>query len=230
MPEEATRDVVTFHSYVLAQDEEVSTEFIATYRRIFEDPPWNEYKKCPSCIQLDGNPLKFSRETFDKLRAGKCNKCGLVLVSYFSDEHIRNDLRNALSRKNPSCHFVRHNGQLIGFCYGCEYSYEELEHELELNGLVRGLENAFGRKRCAYQDEIAIDAPYRRRGYAKQIFRLRHQDFLASGIQIGVVRTQTKPPSVTYKWYTKSGYAIVAAYGDNGARIVLACDLTTLVI
>ena len=223
-------DDFSYDRYALVAGQPVSREFVDLYRTVFEDPPWNEYRACLQCPGLRGSPKrKFSRVEASQIPGSNCPTCTTDLVPYFSDDDIVSDISTCLNGKNPSCWFVRYQGELIGFTYGAEMTADELEHDLRSPGLAQSLLNAFGSgKRYAYQDEIAVRSDFRKRGLAKELFERRLQDFRSMHIDIGVVRTKTLPQSVTFSWYVRRQYAVVASYQDADARVVLAASFDTL--
>jgi hypothetical protein len=99
-------------------------------------------------------------------------------------------------------------------------------------GLAQNILATFGeQKAVAYQDELGVNKAYRGQKLAKVLFLRRLEDFHQAGLTVGVIRTKTIPPSVTYLWYTqKLSYRLVAEYNDADGRVVLARSLVDLKI
>lgn len=217
-------ETISIHRYTLDKNEEPSPEIVRAYKRIFAEPPWEEYKRCPVCT----NTVVYSR-TMAAATFGKCS-CGKELVDFWSDESIGASIRDNLSL-NGSCHLLRINGELVGLAFGCEKSAERLETDLLFPGLRDALHTAFGSKcRFAYQDDIIIFSKYRGRGLGKALFQARHADFTQSGLQAGVTRVMSLPPIVIYQWYIKIGYSVIGRYNESPdrGRVILARSFTNL--
>ena len=223
---------VTYHRYSLAPDEPVLPDLVKLYQDVFADPPWNECLKCTACERKFSRQWAFVRE--DRFGHSRdCDRCEVegTVVPFWSDEVVVGDFRGVLLGRNASCYLARCGTEVIGFTYGREYGAEELAHELKLPATAAALLRGYGTEaRYAYQDEIAVASAYRQLGVAKELFRLRQKDFEANGLTVGVTRTQTRPQTVTFSWYTRMQYAIVAAYGDDGARVILAQRLSDVQI
>lgn len=143
---------------------------------------------------------------------------------------MRNDIFDEITSES-SCWLAIENKKVIGFTWGYPIKLNILEKKL---GLVisQRCKEEFGEKLeiVAYQDEIGVIKRYRRKGIGKQLFIRRLNDFRLQGLRVGIARTKTNPPTVTYLWYRRMGYKIIAEYNDEDGRVILGVVFDTLVI
>jgi len=139
-------------------------------------------------------------------------------------EQVQSDLAHEIT-DDASCWLAWHAEDLIGFCWGYPIDASMLKGKLDIS-----LPSSCSKGKLAYQDDLGVLEGYRGQGIAKQLFKLRHEDFLAQGLTMGVVRTKLLPdPSVTFLWFTKRlGYQEIARYPRGDGRIVLGADLGTV--
>jgi len=136
---------------------------------------------------------------------------------------VEADLRHELSLTGATCWLALDGDRIVGFCYGYPLAVDWLDEHLKLDGCAAALA---GQTQIAYQDDMGVVLEYRGQHIASELFRRRNADFLAQGLTVGVVRTMTKPPSVTYEWYTALGYEVIAEYGDERGRVIMARSIT----
>jgi len=193
---------------------------IDCYREVFGADPWNEWKKCPICGTKWGTAEK---ETLRQTH------CGVPIVDFWPKDQVRGDICHEINPEASCWLAVEINedssqNRVVGFCWGYPIGLDELEEKLLLPGLKESVVKKFGRvgDKIAYQDELGLINSYRGKKVAKEMFVLRLQDFLDQGLQIGLVRTKSNPPTVTYLWFQRIGYEVVAEYNDLDGRVVLA--------
>lgn len=195
---------------------------IACYQDVFADPPWNEWMKCPSCGEQWGK--KHSQEV-ERLRA---LHCGVPMEPYYTVEQVGETINKVLALDAPFW-IAKHGERVIGFCWGYPTSLDELEKNLGIS-IRESYQVMTGQSdgRIAYQSELGLVEEFRGQKIARRLVSSRLEDFLARGLEVGVVRTKGLPdPSVTYLWFTgKLGYQQVATYPDG--RVVLARRLHDL--
>jgi len=198
---------------------ELLPQVVSCYRKVFSGEPWNEWKKCPMCGQYWGAGQRLT------LKQMNFQHCGTAVVDYWPRGIVARDIRHEINDRS-SCWLAMDGASVIGFCWGYPISQDTLEEKLGLEGLARTIEHDL---RCpwdvAYQDEIGVLPGYRRRGIARWLFEARLDDFLRQGLGLSVVRTKTRPPTVVYHWYLRLGYRVVAEYGDQEGRVVMAKKL-----
>ncbi|MEI6650731.1 MAG: GNAT family N-acetyltransferase [Candidatus Moraniibacteriota bacterium] len=189
------------------------------YRSVFADPPWNEWLRCPTCSKYWGI------SEWKQLRSSNYKHCGNQVEEFWPQQKVISDIKLELT-SDSSC-WIANNSKVIGFCWGYETDINHLEKKLEIE-LQNVMSHKFGMLGpIAYQDEIGVLSRYRGQGIAKEMFIRRLKDFLARGLDIGIVRTRFEPePSITYLWYKHLGYEIIAKYPDG--RVVLARNLKFL--
>lgn len=203
------------------QNTELLSGLVDCYREVFGDAPWDEWKRCQIC------GAKWGRND-PVLKDPSFRHCGQELIDFWPEEVVRSDILKEVTPE-ASCWLATNSEGVIGFCWGYPITLLELEKELELHGVVCAIENVFGKALVvAYQDELGLKQQYRNLGIAKEMFKRRLEDFRKQNLPIGVVRTKTNPPTVTYKWFTRMGYRFVAEYGDRDGRIILARTLFDL--
>ncbi len=194
---------------------------IDLYRQVFAVAPWREWKKCEICGSFWG------REDEKELEAMNFTHCSRPLVDFWPCAEVRNEWLEEITPEASS--WIALDGcEPIGFCYGYPIRISDLEKKL---GVVfeENLETLFDGNvngSVAYQDEMGVHENYRGCGIAKQMYLMRLIDFLNNGFSIGVMRTRETPePSVTYKWFMRIGYKIIARYPGTDGRVILAHDL-----
>lgn len=203
-------------------DEGLTDGLIECYREVFGEEPWNEWKKCSVCGK------KWGKQEMPQAD-GVFSHCGQRVVDFWPTEVVRSDLLHEIT-VDASCRLALEGERVVGFCWGYPISPEELGKKLEIGGLANALTRMFGELQVvAYQDELGVLKEFRGQKLAKDLFRRRLDDFRERGFDVGVIRTKTNPPSVTYLWFTKKlGYQLVAEYNDADGRVVLARSLVDL--
>jgi GNAT superfamily N-acetyltransferase len=192
------------------------TELVDCYRRVFATPPWNEWKLCSAC------ETKWGSEQRDELEAIGFVHCDQPVQDFWPVDVVSADVRREVSRE-ASCWVAWHGRSIVGFCWGYPITPSALAEKLGLSDLATVIKTEFGEHEVvAYQDELGVDQRYRGRGIAHALFDLRLQDFRKAGLHVGVVRTMTNPPTVTYQWFTRIGYHTIASYNDADGKVVLA--------
>lgn len=195
---------------------------IQCYQRVFAGEPWNEWLECRTC----GATYGVEKPEILLPRNFEC--CGKPLTERWSAWQVVSDLNHELIT-NSSCWIALNRETVIGFCWGYPITPEKLELKLKLPGVAETIKTQFETAKIAYQDELGVLPEYRGLGLAKALFLKRHQDFRQQGLEVGVVRTKRKPPSVTYEWFTtKLSYATIASYEPVDGRVVLARNISTL--
>lgn len=204
-------------------DNPLLSQLVECYRQVFAEEPWNEWLKCPQCqYRLGINQVNGQLPV--------CPDCQIGLVEYWPAEQVEQDILHEVGSNDSWCWLVVDLSRLIGFCWGYTISVANLERKLGVS--LAGLCERFKldlNSEVAYQDELGILHEYRGTGLGRGLVINRLNDFLTNGLQIGVMRTQAEPPTVTYGWYLRKGYEVVARYpvGDN--RVVMARCLDTFV-
>lgn len=188
-------------------------QLVSCFRGVFAGEPWNELLKCPVCSNYWGTKDQ------ELLRSMEYKHCGVELVDYWPEERVFQDLRREI-RQDSSAWLAFDGEKVVGFCWGYPVSKSIIEAELKL-ALPNNMLGCFDHDTIAYQDEVGVLLPYRGRGLAKKMVALRHDDFLAKGLKLGIVRTRQHPEqSVTFSWYTeKLGYKIVGVYPDVDGKL-----------
>jgi len=140
----------------------------------------------------------------------------------FSKDEVVADMIKEISPKS-SAWIAMDQDKVAGFTWGYPKRISDLETKL---GISLNSPNLI----VAYQSEIGLLSEYRGQRIAKNLVRLRNDDFLAQNLEYSVVRTKQLPvPSVTFSWYTeKLGYDIIARYPKNDGRVILGRPLAGL--
>jgi hypothetical protein len=196
----------------------LTAQLIECYRDVFADTPWHEWLKCSEC----GN--HWGKKDAGLLATMGYRHCGKPLVDFWPRELVHSDILHEIT-PDSSCWLAIDQDKVVGFCWGYGVSLKHLESKLQLN--IAG-QSGYGDfswpEVVAYQDEVGVLTTHRNLKLAKQMVALRHDDFLAQGLNVGVVRTRQYPePSTTFLWYTKKlGYNVVARYPGADGRVILA--------
>lgn len=191
-----------------ALDENELVSCIKCYQGVFAGEPWNEWKVCRVCSAHWGRELSPE------------NHCGQTTEYFWPDATVRADLAEMAARPLDASLVAIENGEVIGFSLGYGIAVGELEKHL---GIGTGIPSE---ETIAYQDDLGVAEQCRKRGIAKRLFAERLHLFRAQGLALGVVRTLAEPPSVTYGWYCRLGYQVVARYLDG--RVIMVRSLQGL--
>jgi len=199
--------------------------FVTCYKEVFAEAPWNEWKKCPVCQKYWG------QKDFDLLASWDFRHCGAGLVDFWPNEQVFNDL-NQITEKG-SCWLAydsdNEDHPLIGFCMGYPISANELEVQLGIKFGAELRKQLGNHETVAYQDDVGVIDEYRKQGVAKEMVTRRLQDFLGQNLKVGIVRTRELPEaSVTFGWYRRLGYIVLARYPEGDGRVILGRNLDGL--
>lgn len=211
----------------LLKNEALFSSLIKCYQQVFATEPWFEWMRCLKCPDL-----KWGIEKKTEVQRANflCPRCHSKLIEFWPEQIVRQDILHEISMDLCSFWVAEFDERVVGFCWGYAITPDALEIKLENDGLadrVRQFSNGH-HDHVAYQDELGVLKEFRGHGLAKRMVVLRLQDFLANDLRIGTIRTKMDPPSVTYQWFTRVGYQMISEYGDEGKRVVLARNLTTL--
>lgn len=210
-----------YRKFDIATDTALLPQLVECYQLVFATPPWNEWKKCVVCDAhwgLDDPQLEEHQFVH----------CDHPVDDFWGAARVTQDFYSELVYPGISCWIALDEGKIIGFCHGYPASGAKLAHKLEFLGLDIIIDDHFGETPIAYQDEIGVLISYRGRGIGKELFRRRNLEFLEQGLKIGIIRTMSNPPSVTYQWYNRLGYQTIAHYNDLNRRVILAFPLADL--
>lgn len=202
-------------------EDRLTAQLIKCYQEVFADGPWHEWKKCPRCEKFWG------KKDQALLSSTEFHHCGVPLVDFWPKEQVTADLAHEITPE-ASCWLALASNEVIGFCLGYPIEISDLEVKLGLP-IMNKLGNK-GLGLVAYQDEVGVISDYRRRGIAKAMVARRLDDFLAQGLEWGIVRTRQNPEaSQTFLWYVeKLGYKILSSYPGRDGRVILGRKLAGL--
>lgn len=216
------KDSIKYVKFRPDNQPELLPKVVSCYREVFADPPWNEWKVCPKCGKHWGSLAKL------KLEECKYTHCSQPLKDFWPEYKVEFDIRHEVSNE-ASCWLALDENKVVGFCWGYPIGLKEISQKLELSVLPGVVNQQFsGVTKVAYQDEIGVLSEYRRQGIGKTLFEARLSDFKNHELRVGLVRTKTKPPTVTYIWYHLLSYRVIAEYGDLEGRVVMAGDLASI--
>ncbi|MEK7570506.1 MAG: GNAT family N-acetyltransferase [Patescibacteria group bacterium] len=215
-------DTISYDSFRPTRDTALMQKLILCYQNVFSASPWFEWKRCTTCNR------KWGREQETEIQCMRCPKCGSALTDFWPSDVVEQDICKELTLPGASCWLACHREKIVGFCWGYPIALIALEEKLGI-ACATPIQHTYGNiTQVAYQDEIGVEQKYRGHGLGSMLFNLRKNDFLKQGLHIGVVRTKTQPPTVTYHWYQKLGYQTVARYNDKDGKVILAIDLQKL--
>ena len=215
-------DDIRYESFNPRRNPEKLSALVTCYQNVFADEPWNEWKKCGVCNKKWGNRQQAELACLD------FSHCGCQVNEFWPADVVCADIINEVTDK-ASCWVACQHDSIIGFSWGYPIEADALGEKLKLPGVASSLVGLFGpNSRIGYQDEIGVRGDYRGKGVAKMMFRHRLNDFRRMGLNVGVVRTKTRPASVTNLWFMKLGYRIVGEYNDTDGRVVLERSLEGL--
>lgn len=199
----------------------LTAQLVECYRDVFADKPWHEWLKCSQCQKYWGIKDR------GLLASYKFRHCDIPLTDFWPREQVVSDLYHEITPET-SCWLAMDNYRVVGFCWGYPITIPDLESKL---GVSFGTNFGCGRfNPVAYQDELGVLSTYRGQKIARAMIVRRLNDFLAQGLNVGIVRTRQRPePSDTFLWYTeKLGYEILANYPANDGRVILGRPLSGL--
>ena len=212
---------ITYLRFNPVKNSDLLPKLVECYRIVFGEAPWNEWKKCGIC------GAKFG---ISETNAGDTNSthCNQSMQDFWPVDSVSRDIQKQINGLS-SCWIALDDSSVVGFCWGYPMDPKELERELGFEGVSNQITKHFGHvERVAYQDELGVINEYRKHEVAKAMFASRLSDFISNGLEVGVVRTKTKPPSVTFKWFSRIGYKVIAEYNDSDGRVVMARTLKDL--
>jgi len=202
---------VIFSRFTLASLSGQLLPLVQCYREVFADEPWNEWKLCPQCGQKFG---------LNQISNDHCT-CGTLLEDFWPEQQVIKDLHSELT-SDALCYLASNSEQVIGFSWSYPVSSEKLETKLELMGFATSVQRFSGSEATAYLDEIGVSGPYRRRGIAKQLYRVQEAQLQQWGIKTLLARTKTNPPTVVFSWFQRIGYQVIDHYHDADGRVIMA--------
>lgn len=206
-------------------DKNMLSSLIECYKDAFAYKPWQEWKICNNCKK------KFGKEDKNKFVLNfKCPNCSQELSDFWTYKQVEKDIKHELNHQLSSCYILTENNiSVVGFCWGYVLDSMELEKHINLPNISKNLQKNFPNlKQFAYQDEIGMIKKYQGKKLAKLLFQARLNDFIKWGVNIGVVRTKTLPPTVTYLWYLRLGYKVIQEYNDEDGRVIMAINFNKL--
>lgn len=198
-------------------------QLVKCYQEVFAETPWNEWKKCSVCGH------KWGISHIAELQYLEFRHCGAHVVDFWPEDVVQADLFHEITPE-ASCWLALNGENVIGFCWGYPITTEALELKLDFPGLAERIHEFVPARMVAYQDDLGVTKEWRGCGIARELFRLRLQDYLERGFQLGVIRTKMNPPSVTYTWFKRLGYHEIAHYADADQRVILVRSLHDLCI
>lgn len=209
-------------------------ELAHCYQAVYgSDPSWNEGRRCGSCSTPTA-PKKWNLRN----APATCGDCGNPTDLFWPIETIVADMRDEFQRPHAACVVARSGGKIVGGAWGFSADAEEMDMHLNHGlpaharapGISEALQRLFPGERVAYQDEIFVHPDLQGFGVGRELFRARHQMFIASGLVGYVLRTKTNPPSRSYLWYgsARYGYEVIAKYPDADERVVMAVSFSGL--
>jgi GNAT superfamily N-acetyltransferase len=200
----------------------ITSQVVECYRQVFADGPWHEWKQCPKCKKYWG--IKDHQE----LEKSGFQHCNMSLSDFWPREQVTEDLFHEITEES-SCWLALYESRVIGFCWGYPITLEYLEKKLGLSLNLTTWTSLGQQIQIAYQDEVGVLSEFRGRKIAKTMVKHRLLDFLAKGLNVGIVRTREYPePSETFLWYQRLGYETVARYTNGDGRVILARNLEGL--
>lgn len=208
-----------FFKFNLHSHAHLLPSFVNCYRNVFAAAPWSEWKKCPVC------KLEWGIEQKEKVEEMGYQHCGVPMEDRWPENVVKIDIEEAVIDKETSCWLAANRAGVVGFVWGYPISPAKLSDKLEVGGLPEAIKQHFGDvPRVAYMAEMGVLPEFRGHELkvAKQLAAHRLSDFRQSGLNVGVVRTKTNPPSRTYIHYRDNGYQVIHEYGDHGGRVIQA--------
>ncbi len=206
-------------------DDDITNQLVECYRNVFADPPWNEWLKCSICGKYWG------RKDIEYIKDITFRHCGQPLVDFWGRKTVLSDIKNEIKSGTSSCWLALDQMKVIGFCWGYPSTTSDISKKMgiPIDFSPLQLSDSFNQP-LALQDEVGVLAPYRGKKIAKELVRLRNQDFLEMGLSCGIVRTREAPePSITYLWYSRIGYHVLARYPDDDGRVVMGIRLAKII-
>lgn len=189
---------------------ESSTPFeqvLKCYQEVFGGLPWGELKRCQICNTFWGT----QDSNIPKIH------CQKSVVDYWPTKAVKEKIG---TRTNTFCYLAIEKDRVIGFSIGFPIITIDLEKELELKGSAQAMSEFGAAGQVGYQTDIGVLQEFRQLGIAKSLYEFRRKDFRRLGLKVAVVRT--KPGTVTYGWYTRLGYRVIAQYPEPDKRVILA--------
>lgn len=214
---------IKFQKFHPDYDNHLLEGLVNCYRSVFADEPWNEWKKCTLCGQ------KWGISESEKLKWMDFRCCGKELIDFWPKEKVKEDIQHEIS-SDSFCLLALDDENVIGFCWGYLIHPMDLEEKTELSRLSSIIISKFGDESVGYQDEIGVLPSYRDLRIGKFLHRERLNYFRGHDAETAVTRTKSNPPTVTFHWYQRIGYKIIAEYHDIDGRVILAARLKDIIL
>uniref|UniRef100_A0A7C4M2S0 GNAT family N-acetyltransferase n=1 Tax=candidate division CPR3 bacterium TaxID=2268181 RepID=A0A7C4M2S0_UNCC3 len=195
-------------------------QLIECYREIFSVGVKKEWLKCRVCGQ------HWGLEDHELLLENRYYHCGEPLTDFWSRHELLDYLENNLTSPGTSCCLVFDGSKMVALGWGYPATIMELEEKLEIE-IDLGFPPSYI---VAYQEKSGVLPEYRDSKIGKVSFTKRVDDYLAAGLEYGIVRTIRDPqPNLIYLWLTKKlGYKVIATYPGNDGRVVIGGSLKKL--
>jgi len=213
-----TCDTVSYFSYSPLTTPQYTAGLIKCYKRVFAEPPWNEWKRCPRCSK------NFGLCDTNALRASGYRCCETPVVDYWPSRTVEEDLRREIGPET-SCWLAVSEGKVIGFAYSYPIETKKLSEKLGIE-LQRPSRMSSIPAWVNYIDDIGVLPEFQRRGIAKELFGRNVLDLSnapASRTSVFLARTRQLPqPSNMLPWFVdRLGFKIVAQYIESDGRVIL---------
>lgn len=186
------------------------------------DEHFGEYRVCPDC----GRYFNHQQVELDGVVA--CDRCGIPLVEAWDKAKVAEEILMQAEGDFFGVLLVR-GDKVIGFAWGQEIS---LDHVRGTWGdtIVDQLSARTKFDRVMYFDEIAVDRPYRGKGYGKLLAKVVCEWMMRSRPQyMGLLRTHQDSPARGI--YEDLSYSIFAEDTEHGGGRVMMwvdrCDSIT---
>ena len=170
------------------------------YQHVFgTDRSWNEGGQCPKCSK----PGADKKWNFHEAPP-KCPDCEGDVQDYWPIPRIIGDMRQELGKPHAVCVVARMGSEVAGCCWGYSTTIEELEGhlnhglvpEVRVQGIASALAERFpGVQRVVYLDEIFVAPEHQGQKIGRELFRRRHERFVAMGFAVITMRTKSDPPT-----------------------------------
>jgi len=194
---------------------ELTTQLIECYREVFAESPWHEWFRCQECEGYWG------KEDKAELVENEFQHCGKPVIPFWPHHKVLSNIKRELSAEKSSCWLALDNKQVVGFCWGYQITLENLEEELGVQISADPLSESLRfTDPVVYQSELGVRRSHRQQGIGKQLVLKRLKDLRQWEAEYTTTRVRKSPEqSITYKWYRRLNFKVIASYGDGRAVV-----------
>lgn len=164
------------------------------YAKVFAEPPWNEFSRCPCCNRFYGQDVPIGS-------LSSC--CEKQLIEAYPLNETVNYIKAELKKPNAFLAYLSLlDGRIIGFAWGYQTNCQKFANEkYKTSEMIEKVINALYNSGLSselpifYFSECGIDSEYRRKGHANELTKTMIDIAQSLGLPL-IMRTNIQSPMV----------------------------------